>query len=278
MDTLDGDGAAAAVKGERAIFPQPYRSLEEFDLGQLVRKLWRRKGIILGTVTVLTVLTAVTVFQLTPRYTAAALLIIETRGSNVATDVKAVLSGLSADRETIESEIEVLASRGLVGKTVNRLNLDRNPEFNRALRPKGLLAEFLDPARYVPKEWLTAIVGHGDDESLSEEELRAREKVRVTDTFLEHLTILPKGNSRVIVVQFTAEDPKIAAETANAHADLYIIEQLEVKFEATRRATAWLNERVAALRDKVKATEKAVEVFRHSSGLLGGEGGGITLT
>ena len=111
MDSLDSDRAAPAGKVERAFYPRPYRSLEELDLGQLLRKLWRRKGIIFGTMTVLTVLTAVTVFQLTPRYTAEALLIIEARGSNVAADVEAVLAGLSADRETIQSEIEVLASR-----------------------------------------------------------------------------------------------------------------------------------------------------------------------
>ena len=148
MDTIDSDSAAPAVKGERAFYPRPYQSLEEFGLGQLLRKLWRRKGIIIGTVTVLTVLTAVIVFQITPRYTAEALLIIETRGANVGGDVEAVLSGLSADRETIQSEIEVLRSRGLADKTVNRQALGRNPEFNAALRPKGLLAEFLDPARF----------------------------------------------------------------------------------------------------------------------------------
>jgi len=278
MDTLDSDSAALAGKAEGAIYQRPYRSLEEIGLGQLLRKLWRRKGVIFGTMTVLTVLTAVIVFQLTPRYTAKALVIIETRGSNVAADVEAVLSGLSADSETIQSEIEVLGSRGLADKTVNRLNLHRNPEFNASLRPTGLLTEFLDPARYIPKEWLTAIFGHGGDESLTEEELRAREKVRVTNTFLEHLTIVPKGKSRVLVVQFFSEDPKTAAEIANVHADLYIVEQLEVKFEATRRATAWLNERVAMLRDKVKATERVVEGFREKSGLLGGRGGVKNIT
>ncbi len=277
MDTVDSEGVAPAVKGERAFFARPYRSLEEFDLRQLLRKLWRRRGIILGTMTVLTVLTAIIVFQLTPRYTAAGLLIIETRGGNVATDVEAVLSGLSADAATIQSEIEVLRSRGLAGKTVNRLNLDRNPEFNQALRSKGLLAEFLDPARYFPKEWLTVFLRRADDKPLTEEDRRAQEKVRITNTFLKSLKVSPKGRSRVIVVEFTSEDSKTAAEVVNTHADLYIVEQLEVKFEATRRATAWLNERVVGLRRQVKETERAVEVFRQRSGLFEGPGEGVTL-
>ena len=278
MDTSDSKGAAPALKGEGAFFARPYDSLEEIDLRTLLRKVWRRKGIIFGTITVLTVLTAIIVFQLTPRYTAEALLMIETRGTNVSGEVEAVLSGLSADAAAIQSEIEVLGSRGLAGKTAKRLNLDRNPEFNGSLRPRGFLAEFLDPATYIPKEWLIAFLGRADDESLTEEELRAIERVRVTDTFLGHLKISPKGRSRVIVVEFTSEDPKTAAEIANTHADLYIIEQLEVKFEATRRATAWLNERVAGLRDKVRETEGAAETFRQKSGLLEGQGEGVTLT
>ncbi len=239
MDTSDRNGAAPAVKGEGALFARPYHSLEEIDLRTLLRKVWRRKGIIFGTMTVLTVLTAIIVFQLTPQYTSEALLMIETRGTNVSGEVEAVLSGLSADAAAIQSEIEVLGSRGLAGKTAKRLNLDRNPEFNKSLRPRGFLAEFLDPAKYIPEEWLIAFLGSADDESLTEEELRAKERVRVTDTFLENLTILPKGRSRVIVVEFTSEDPNMAAEIANTHADLYLLEQLEVKFEATRRATAW---------------------------------------
>ena len=91
---------------------------------QLVRTLWRRKGAIFSTVTALTGLIAIIVFQLTPRYTAETLLMIEPRGANVSGEVEAVLSGLPADAATIQSEIEVLHSRGPADKTVKRLNLN----------------------------------------------------------------------------------------------------------------------------------------------------------
>ena len=91
---------------------------------QLVRTLWRRKGVIFSTVTALTGLIAIIVFQLTPQYTAETLLMIEPRGANVSGEVEAVLSGLPADAATIQSEIEVLHSRGPADKTVKRLNLN----------------------------------------------------------------------------------------------------------------------------------------------------------
>jgi capsular exopolysaccharide synthesis family protein len=57
---------------------------------------------------------------------------------------------------------------------------------------------------------------------------------------------------------------------ANTVADFYVVAQLEAKFEATKRATTWLGERVAQLRDEVEAKEQAIEDYRAAFGLLQG--------
>ena len=58
---------------------------------------------------------------------------------------------------------------------------------------------------------------------------------------------------------------------ANTLADLYIVASLEAKFEATRRATQWLNDRLTDLRREVSTAERAVEAYREKSGLIRGE-------
>jgi capsular exopolysaccharide synthesis family protein len=103
------------------------------------------------------------------------------------------------------------------------------------------------------------------------------EKNAVIDAFDSRLSVRPKGKSRVIAINFASEDPEIAAKAANTVADLYIVSQLEAKFEAAKRANAWLNERIADLRQEVRAREKAVEEFRNKSGLIQG-GTQATLT
>src|SRR5690606_41680996 len=55
----------------------------------------------------------------------------------------------------------------------------------------------------------------------------------------------------------------------------YLVEQLEAKFEATHLATEWLSGRVEELRERVQASERAVEEFRQSAGLV--EGKGVTV-
>ena len=76
--------------------------------------------------------------------------------------------------------------------------------------------------------------------------------------------------SRIVQVSFESESPKLAAAAANTIADFYIVAQLEAKFEATKRATRWLNERVLELRKEVMSKERAIEEYRAESGLLQG--------
>ncbi len=258
---------------------------ERDDLRELVRKLWRRKMVVFGTVVTLTTLAFVTVNQITPRYTGQTFVMIDVRKTQVV-DVEAVMSGLPSDIATIVSEVQVLQSRGLAQKVIERLRLDRNPEFNEELRPKSgfeelkiTMAELLNPWNYLPEEWLAVmeqwsviVFGPREEKELSEEEKAERQHIDVIDVVLDGLRVKPQGRSRVIGIAFESENPRTAASAANAFADLYIVDQLEAKFEATQRATAWLSDRLTDLREKVEASERAVEAYRANSGLIASKG------
>ncbi len=247
---------------------------DDLDLGELLRKLWRRKLAILGTVVTVTTLATIVLFQLTPRYTATTAVMIEPRETQVV-DIEAVMSGLPGDLATIQSEVEVIRSRGLADRVIRKLKLLENPEFNSDLRPQTawgeLRDELLDVRAYVPQEWLEIVFGAPEEETLSQEEKLDRERVGIIDTFLEKLAVKPERRSRVISISFESESPQTAALAANTVADLYLVEQLEAKFEATERAIAWLSTRLAELRQKVEASERAVEKFRKKAGLIEGE-------
>lgn len=58
-------------------------------------------------------------------------------------------------------------------------------------------------------------------------------------------------------------------------ANLYIVDQLEAKFEAIKHANQWLSTRVESLQQKVQSSEQAIEDFRNESGLF--ESNGATL-
>lgn len=217
----------------------------------------------LGTVISGMVLTAAFLFGLTPRYTAEAIIMIETAGSTTVAGLgEGVIAGSSGDTETIESEIEIIRSRGLAQKVINRLDLYEHLDTNEARWPKNPWSKVFGLAEQV--------------EARSQKETQARERARRIDQFLTNLSVRQKGISRAIGVEFTSDDPKTAALIANTLADTYIAEELKSKFNAIQRVNAWLSKQVALQREKLEASERAVEEFRKTSGLL--EKKGITVT
>ena len=61
------------------------------------------------------------------------------------------------------------------------------------------------------------------------------------------------NDTYVISISYRHSNPAFAAQVANAFADEYLLDQLESKYEATRRANEWLNERVGELLNMVTA-------------------------
>ena len=120
----------------------------EVDLQEVLRKVWRRKALIVGVTIVLTVIAALIIFQITTLYTAHSMVMINDRHTQFV-DVEAVVSRLAGDAETIESETEVIKSRGIAAKTVDALHLQEDPEFNGALRPPNIVKALLDPRSWI---------------------------------------------------------------------------------------------------------------------------------
>ena len=231
----------------------------EIDIAEIIRALRRRRWALAGCVLLITSLVLLVTFQLTPLYTASAEVLIDPRDRNVA-DLDSVLSGLSPDASTIESQIQVIRSRSLALRTIETLGLESDPEFNPALREPGVVAELMG--------WLRGLAP-GEPEAPSEETRLALEQTRLVESFSEALSVSRVGRSSyVISIAFTSEQPAKAARVANALAELYLVEQLEAKFEATERATDWLNERLGALRAEVEKSERLVEAYRSEHGLV----------
>ena len=130
----------------------------EIDLRQVLLTLWRRKWVIFGSVMLITTLATLTVFQMTPKYTASAKVMLDTRRNQVI-DIESVLSGLSSDAATVLSEMEILNSRSLMERLVRQLGLIDDPEFNGALRPPGFLSATLHPRNWLPASPKKTIAG-----------------------------------------------------------------------------------------------------------------------
>lgn len=248
--------------------------LADIDLREMFRKVWRRKGTLIGTTLLGTLLAALIILQMPAKFSATSTVMIDPRENRV-TSTEAVLSGITADQATLESEIEVLMSRRLAERVIQKLSLYDRPEYNSRLRPISSWQKFtrmLNPRNLLPDFLLGWLGVASSSQELTEEQLMDRERIRIVDSHLRKLQVSRVKRSRVIAIEVTLTDATLAAAVANTVADLYIVEQLEAKFEASRRATEWLNERLSGLRSSVKKAEQAVEQYRRRSGLVEGKG------
>lgn len=265
-----GDRAALKLAGFRAAG----EGFADLDLREIARKIWRRKGTLIGVTLIGTITAALILTQLSPKYTATATVMVDPRENKVL-NVEAVLSGLPADQQTIESEIEVLMSRRLAERVIQKLGLYRTQAYNARLRPVTGMQKFkrsLSPKALIPDSVLELLNLDSRGDGLTEEQLLEKERIAIIDEYLNTLSVKRVGRSRVIAISITLGSPAVAASVANTVSDLYIVEQLEAKFDATRRATEWLNQRLAGLRAAVQKSEQAVEVYRRTSGLVAGKG------
>ena len=82
--------------------------------------------------------------------------------------------------------------------------------------------------------------------------------------------------SYVLSISITSPNPARAAQLANAVADAYLVDKLDTRFDAAKRASAWLSDRLVNLREQVHDSEEAVAQFRAEHG-LGQSNNGATL-
>lgn len=233
--------------------PQTPRDPWAFDAISAV--LWRGKLWILACALISGALgLAYAKWVATPIYTAQSVVMLETREEQIV-DLDSVIGGLSGDASVVNSEVEVLRSRGLMGKVVDQLNLSQDPEFNVVLRGMSRVDRLKALLRTPPLP----------DTS----EAKARD--RAINHLLHVTDMRAVPNSLVFRIRVHGPDAAKTAQIADTIATLYVRDQLDAKFTATEQATAWLTARVTDLQADLEAAEARVTAFNTNTALISPE-------
>ena len=108
-----------------------------------------------------------------------------------------------------------------------------------------------------------------DPEAIRQAELREQAVRKQTiEIVMRSLVVYPIGGTQLVNIEFSAQDPQLAADMANAFADAYIESHLEAKLEVTQKASSWLSERLGDLRQNLRESEQALQDFREREKLV----------
>ncbi|WP_231886271.1 Wzz/FepE/Etk N-terminal domain-containing protein, partial [Sulfitobacter sp. HI0054] len=235
---------------------------DEIDLSSLFRTLWRGKLWIALCGLLALLLGGYYAYGLAvPVYTAKAAIALESRQEQVM-DIESVVTGLGGDQSTINTEVEVLRSRGLIEDLVMDMNLLEDPEFNTSLQPApsfsiGQAVGFIRGLISEPEETQPAT-----DRAILDSTI---------NTVLDSISASNLRQSFVFEITVTTEDPDKSAAMANRLAELYIQDQISVKFEKTEQATSWLSERVSGLQIELETAQAELKDFSTNTELVNAE-------
>ena len=244
---------------------QTVRDEDIIDLGALLSTLWRGKfWIALMTFIAILIGGYYAYVVAVPKYRATAVVILETDQQQLL-DLQGVESGLSGDASEVNSEVAVLRGRSLMGKVVDRLDLVNDPEFNGDLRDLSTIDALREGANNLLGLTASEVI-------LPEDEKIKRTRDAVVSNLLEATTVRNAPLSLVFQVTVETDDARKSALIADTIVELYILNQIEVKFEATETATLWLSERVAELQANLQDAEAEVSNFSATTELVSIEG------
>jgi exopolysaccharide transport family protein len=245
---------------------QPFEPSFRNDTGAGVTSLLQvrdfifRQWRLMALVTALGVVLGALYILISPtKYTAQADMIIDTKRvtwtqTEMATDNRMV------EDASVESEIETTKSEKVAIMVIRRLHLTEDPEF--IGRGHGLARRILT-------------IFHATSSSDSPEPEASNEELmrRALSVVRGNLRVLRLGRSYIEQIEYTSLSRDKAAEIANAFADAYIEDQLQAKFEATRRASDWLQQRIGELRKQASDAYKAVQDYKSENGIIIGVDG-----
>ena len=201
------------------------------DLVNFVLGFLRRQFLVIILAAALAAGIALVYLRITPpTYTAQVqILLANTKAQFV--QQQSLLAEPAFDLSQIETQLQILKSRGIAVAVINELKLTEDPDFNRTGSPLTSLL----------KRLRAMFSSRPENRQLDEP---GQPPEGVIKAFQDRLSASRVTYSNVIEVSFSASTADHAAEIANATAKAYIANLVNAKLEANRTATGWLQDRL----------------------------------
>ena len=215
---------------------------------KLISAIKRQKTLLLIGALLGLALGALYLLFATPRFNAAALLLIEPGRSRTQDSGQVAAAATPIDAAEVDSKIEVISSDKIIQTMIASLSSDDQAKLARTLE---LLSSSLT----------TRLFGRS---SRSE-----TDPVKVTDFSPElvrsFLTVSRVEHTYVVKIAFTSSDPMLAATVANAFTEAYRQAQRDQWLADAKNRVAWFQQRIDETQAQSTKANLDIETFRLSS-------------
>ncbi len=237
-------------------------SASEFSLKDIVRILDRRRRILVTTAGVVFLLAVLACIFMTRRYKAVGVFELQ-KSSSDSLDLEDMMGesvggasdslSLNTDLDTLSS---ILQSDSLALQVIGELNLEQNKDFQPGFNPVEVIAGWITPEG--PQDPSGA--------SLANSPHRREKALKI---FSKQLKVTVNAGTRLIEVDYSNRDPKVAAAVVNHLIQALIDYTFQTKYIATSQVSTWLEGQLGDLRKEDEDLQAKVIALQQASGIYG---------
>ncbi|MGE0502795.1 MAG: GNVR domain-containing protein [Rhizobiaceae bacterium] len=230
-------------------------------IGGVVRSRW----IIVGATIAGAVLGVVIALSTPKLYQAYTELVVDPRDLALV-DRELTTTGLPSDATLalVENQVRVLTSSTVLNKVVDRLGLDRDPEFN------GEQGASFGPGTVIAL--IRSLVSGGADGGAD----AVRKRALAVEHLGKSLHVERGGKTFVIVISVSTQSGEKSALIANTMTEVFIQTSGELQSDTAGRATEELMSSIGELRGQVEDAERKVAAFKAENDIVDSQGRLIT--
>jgi succinoglycan biosynthesis transport protein ExoP len=234
---------------------------DRIDIREFFSIFRRRLTLMLIVAGVVFLLGAILTFVTPPSFTGTSVVMIDSRQMQLfakpSDDAQSVTAGPSTDISSVQTQVEILKSRGLADQVATAMDLDHNPYFvsgkSGGFHPFGLLRAALSPKPAV---------------ALTPAEKAAALHAAVVDAVWANVNVQQTATTYVMSVAYTAAAPELAQAIANKYAAMYVADSLNRKIGATQNAVDLMSQRVQQLASTAAADQVALQNYKVAHNLM----------
>ncbi|UCD86541.1 MAG: polysaccharide biosynthesis tyrosine autokinase [Desulfobacterales bacterium] len=238
---------------------------EEIHLRDYLRVILKHRWTVITVFAVIVIMVTIHSFTATPIYEASTRLVIEKENPKVVS-IQEVMAVDASGTDYYQTQYKIIESRAVARDVLRRFS----PADREKLFPKpedGVISDF----KQTIQGWIASIrslLKTTDGEGAGQITGEGSEENERVSGLIRRIKVNPIRNSRLVDVNFEAEDPVLAAKVVNTIAAAYIDQNLETKLAAVQNAVKWLHSRIEEERKKVEEAQQALLRYKEEHGII----------
>jgi succinoglycan biosynthesis transport protein ExoP len=232
----------------------------DLTIGAILAVLRQRRRIIVATTVAVFLLVALYCVTATPHYKSTAVIEVQ-RSSDDLLGLESLMASqpsemgdaLNASLD-LQTEVEILQSDTLALKVVNDLNLEKTKDFQPHWSPIGAVLG------------LFSSKGAADPSTASLED-SPRRRGSITRIFSSQLKVKTVAGTRLIEIDYTDSDPKIAAAVVNNLIHALVDYGFTTRNSATTQTSDWLGSQMSDLKKQAHDLQARVVALQRDAGV-----------